>query len=313
MPMSLLLEPEQRDTAPAICAAALWAKQHHTAGCLLAIMPADHHIEPQAQFETTLYHARQAAQGNRIVTIAIPPTRPATEYGYLELRDGAGHHQPVSHFMEKPDVSTAIQYLGKGNMFWNAGLFVAETGTLLGSFQTHEPDMLEACTRAIGTAERNVTRLKGEAFASARKTSFDYAIMERHQTVAAVHATFHWQDLGTWDAVHGASRQDTAGNFISGPGVCLMSKSSLVRCRDCEIVAQDCADLVAVENAGFVLVAEMANTQRARDLASGETHVLDRGHSCTLIPQWCGGRISVTNCGEDSKLLVVHDCRVNSG
>ena len=306
IPVSILLEPQARDTAPAICAAMLLAQHLHGDDVLLVVMPADHFVEDTAGFAVTIEQACSVAIGNGIVTIAVPPLRAATEYGYLRLAEqtfNAGFHE-VQAFIEKPEASMA-NHLLQGPNFWNAGIFVTQAAVLLQAYKDHAPDILQCCAQAMGQGD--VCQLETLAFAAARKISFDYAIMEKYPAVRAVKASFDWQDLGNWAAIHAISPQDENGNSEIGEVHCEDSTAVYLRSKDSRLKACHCRDLIAVEDNGSMLVMPLSMAASMREPASGRAIILASGEQLQLQLPWCGGTLYVENCGRNSLNLSVHN------
>ncbi len=287
----LILEPEPRDTAAAVCIAALRAKRLQGAATCLCIMPADHHIADREGFARTIAKATAAAKLGRIVTVAIPPTRPATEFGYLNLASaGDGFHE-VQTFIEKPDAARASE-LTDGPNFWNAGIFVARADVLLSAFKDLAPDILECCSAALAGS-----MIHPDKFAFTRKISFDYAIMEKHAAVAAVRAEFDWQDLGNWSAVHAASSQDHHGNAGFGNAYICKSRQCYVRAANLGIAVDSCSDLLAMEHNGLALVAQLSASANMRTADSLPRQILVEGETIEFNIPWCGGKVEIRNVG----------------
>jgi mannose-1-phosphate guanylyltransferase / mannose-6-phosphate isomerase len=297
----LLLEPEPRDTAPAVCAAALWAKCVHGGDVILCLMPADHYISGTSAFADTIGQAARAAAGDHIITIAIPPTRAATEFGYLCLDQGVDGFHEVQAFIEKPAAARAMELIAGPN-YWNAGLFVAKASTLIKACAELAPDILACCEAALhgGSPVLNQT-----AFAAARKISFDYAVMERYGRVGAVRATFDWQDLGTWAAVHGISPQDADGNTLAGNAACWNCRGSFLRSETLSLSAVGCLGLAAIEHDGRLLLLPLQLSGALRNAEQLPRRILAPGATMTLKLAACSGAIVVSNPGELAVSIVL--------
>ncbi len=296
----VLLEPVQRDTGPAICAAALRAQQLHGDDVILAIMPADHLVRNVAGFSDSLQRAVLAAQAGVIVTIAIPPSRAATEFGYLSLRDSDGGFSEVLAFIEKPDAARAAVLVESGH-HWNGGIFVARVITLLDAFSAYAPDILNCCQRAM-----RGDRLDAQVFDSARKISFDFVVMEKHSAVAAVKAVFDWEDLGNWQAVHAASRLDGQRNSVMGATTLAGCKDTLIRPGKVRVRVENCCDLavVAHENNVLIMRKQLAAGLRLHDALPGfKLLALQSRH---LPIPWCAGTMDIWNeTGEDLRCVAL--------
>jgi mannose-1-phosphate guanylyltransferase/mannose-6-phosphate isomerase len=287
--VDLLLEPVQRDTAPAVCAAALRAQQLHGDDVTVAIMPADHLVRDTRGFANTMRRAVQVAQTGVIVTIAIPASRAATEFGYLSLQDSRDGFSEVLQFIEKPDAARAAMLIASGH-HWNGGIFVARADALLGAFAEHAPDILESCKPATGGE-----LLDEQAFASARKISFDFAVMEKHGAVAAVKAAFDWEDLGNWQAVHAASHHDAKGNTVTGDASLKDCSDTYVRAGSVRIQSNSCSDLAVIAHEENVLIMRKQLAAGLRNHDALPAFTLPALQSAHLPIPWCGGTIDIEN------------------
>lgn len=199
-----LLEPEGRDTAPAICAAALLVERMYGVDATMLVLPADHFIADEVAFANAVASGAELAALGLLVTFAMQPTHPATGYGYLKLGDvidEAKQQFKLSAFIEKPDQGTAQKFLGRGGYAWNSGMFMFKSATLLESFALWQPEILKSCKSALPNETSSTHVLNQKAFSQAPPISIDYAIMEKATNTATVVADFGWSDVGDWQAV----------------------------------------------------------------------------------------------------------------
>ncbi len=261
---NLLLEPDRRGTAVAIAYGAAVIKSR-LGEALLAVMPADHHIYPAAAFRRTLSAGLRLAardqEGGMLVIIGVPPSRPDTGYGYLEIGqqlDGQGFK--VRKFVEKPAAPLARTMVRSGRFLWNAGMFLMSTATLENELRRHCPRLLAAMPKLIGQQpgwERVYQRLDFD--------SFDYEVMEKSANVAAVRAAFKWNDVGSWDGLW-QSLRDGSGNALSGNVVAMDSKQVLARGDQRLMVLLGVEDLIVVDTPDALLVANRARTQEVKQV-----------------------------------------------
>jgi len=266
-----LIEPEGRNTAPAILAGAL--ELHARApGALMLVAPSDHVIPDAAAFRDAVRAAVPAAEAGQIVTFGIRPDRPETGYGWLALSeapasDFAPVPQPLRGFVEKPDAATAQGLLDGGLHLWNAGIFLFSTDAILAAFETHQPEIMAAVMRAVDRAARDLhfLRLDPEAWAECADISIDYAVMEKAENLTVVPYGRAWSDLGGWDAVWRESGPDDAGIVTSGPATAIDCTGSLLRAEDEQqaLVGIGLKDIIAVAMPDAVLV---AHKDRAQDV-----------------------------------------------
>lgn len=269
--VTILVEPEARDSAPAVAAAAAYVQGQDPDGVVL-MLAADHHIaEPEIFGEAAVIAAR-AAESDLIVTFGVRPTSPATGFGYIRPGDALldGSVNAVAAFVEKPDRETAERYVLEGYL-WNSGNFAFKAATLMGEFEAFEPtvaDAAKACAAAL-TLEAGVGRLDREAFGQAKKISLDYAVMERTQKAAVAPAAFAWSDLGAWDAIWEASIRDHDGNAHDGDVDLHGATNVLVRTTGPYVGVIGVSDIVVVVEADAVLVCHRKDSQAVKTLVDG--------------------------------------------
>ncbi|MDZ7709420.1 MAG: mannose-1-phosphate guanylyltransferase/mannose-6-phosphate isomerase [Roseovarius sp.] len=266
-----LIEPEGRNTAPAILAGVL-DLDARAPGALMLVAPSDHVIPDAETFRAAVMAAVPAAEAGRIVTFGIRPDRPETGYGWLSLGAAPGDGcapvpQSLEGFVEKPDAATAQDLLAGGMHLWNAGIFLFSTDTILAAFETYQPAMLAAVTRAHEEAERDLhfLRLAPGPWAECEEISIDYAVMEKADNLTVMPYGGAWSDLGGWDAVWRESGPDAAGVVTSGPATAIDCADTLLRAEDEQqaLVGIGLEDIIAVAMPDAVLV---AHKDRAQDV-----------------------------------------------
>ena len=263
----ILLEPERRDSGPAIAAGAVFA-QRRDGDVLVAALAADHVIDDAAAFAAVCAAAAPAAAAGRIVTFGVRPTRPATEYGYI--RAGAalgGDLFEVERFVEKPDAATAQAYVAEGYL-WNSGNFLFRAELLLAEYRRFEPDSAAAVEQAIATAGRDLgfVTLDAQALGPAVAKSIDYAVMERTGHIAVMPVSYGWSDVGSWHAVWELSKRDAAQNAAQGPAF-FMDASGCYAVTEKQLVAlHGVENLVVIATADAVLVAPRERADALRHL-----------------------------------------------
>lgn len=253
----LLVEPEGRDSAPAMAAAAEWIFRRDPAGVALFVA-SDHHIPDAEGFRAAVREGVLAAEAGRIVTFGVKPTEPSSAYGYIQpLRAGLS---PVRRFVEKPDRTRAAEYVAAGYL-WNSGNFVARADVLLEELDAYAPEVARAARAALPAGD--ATRIELDpAFAAAPRISIDYAVMEKSGRVSVLPVGFGWSDLGAWDAVAatgGASR----GLWIGGDG----DGANLVRAAEGMVIATaGVSDLAIIAEPDAVLVCHLSRSQEVKGL-----------------------------------------------
>lgn len=270
---TILLEPEARNTAPAILCAALHLEAQAGAEAIMAVAPSDHVIRDVEAFRAAILAGAEAARGGSLVTLGIRPDRAETGYGYLEL-SGVDDLQsasavPVAQFVEKPDAQRAAEMLASGRFLWNAGIFVFRVADLVAAFEAHAPAMLAPCRAAVAEAEPDLgfLRLAPGPFAECPEDSIDYAIMERAETVATVPVDCGWSDLGAWDAVGREMTVDADGVATHGDVTALGCSDSILRSEEDgpRLVGVNLDRIAVVAMRDAVLVADKDNLQQVKD------------------------------------------------
>lgn len=279
-PGAILGEPCKRDTAPCIGLAAMHLVRDDP-DALMAVMPSDHVISPQDAFQDAIAGAARlvAKAHGRIVTFGIQPTYPAETFGYIErgqpLADDDALIGPtplrafrVQQFREKPKAAVAQQYLAAGNFYWNSGIFLWHARTILDALETYQPEMYErlaAIEAAAGTPDYQAT-LERE-FAAIRGVSIDYAVMEHARDVLVIEAPFHWDDVGSWQAMSRLQGADEAGNTVQARHIGVDTRGCIVRgTGEHLIVTLGVEDVIVVHTPDATLVANKRDEESIRQL-----------------------------------------------
>jgi len=267
-PGAILIEPEGRNTAPAVLAAALHLLQSDPEALML-VAPSDHVVPDATAFRTAVKAGEAAARDGQLVTFGIKPTHAETGYGYLELDGDAGDFSPraigLKRFVEKPDVQTAEQMLAAGTFLWNAGIFLFSVQTIVAAFKAHAPELMTPVQAAVdqGQPDLGFLRLDPAAWSGAEDISFDYAVMERADNLTVVPFAAGWSDLGGWDAVWREAEPDADGVVTSINATAIDCENSLLRSEDdaLELVGIGLKDIIAVAMPDAVLVADVSRAQ----------------------------------------------------
>lgn len=255
-----ILEPVGRNTAPAIAIAAMAADPEE----ILLVVPSDHLIEKQADYEVALKKAEAFAQEGKLVTFGIKPNHAETGYGYIEANEF-----DVKSFKEKPDQTTAQKYVDAGNYFWNSGMFCFKAKTFLAELKQHAPDIFESSLKTFDHARKDqVLRLQMEDMKSIRSESIDYAVMEKSSNVKVIPADIGWSDLGSFDSLYEALPKDKDGNTKSENVIHLGSKNNLVINQNRLISTIDVEDLMIVDTADAIVIAKKGSTQKVKELVA---------------------------------------------
>lgn len=265
-----LIEPEARNTAPAILAAALLLDQIEP-GALMIVAASDHVIPQDAQFRAAVLAAVPTAQSGQIVTFGIKPDRAETGYGWLELSqptaDFAPVAQPLRRFVEKPDLARAQAMLADGRHAWNAGIFLVSTTDLIAAFAAFAPQILQGVRASVAAIQHDLgfARLGAADWAALPDLSIDYAVMEKAPNLSVMPYNGAWSDLGGWEAVWRDSAPDAKGVVTRGNALAIDCTNSLLRSEagSLQLVGIGLDNIVAVAMPDAVLI---TTKDRAQDV-----------------------------------------------
>ncbi|QUS35122.1 mannose-1-phosphate guanylyltransferase/mannose-6-phosphate isomerase [Falsirhodobacter algicola] len=267
-PDAILIEPDARNTAAPVLAAALHLAARDPDAVML-VSPSDHVVEDAERFAAAIRAGLEAVAEGRIVTFGIAPDRAETGYGWLELPSPPGDAAlPLTRFVEKPDRATARAMLEEGRFLWNAGIFLARAADLLEAYRRHAPALVPPVAEALegGSADLGFFRLAPGQWAQAEAISIDYAVMEKAANLSVVPFRGGWSDLGGWDAVWRAGQADAAGVVTFGPATAIDSRDTLLRSEHegQRIVGIGLEGMIAVAMPDAVLIAPMDRAQDVR-------------------------------------------------
>jgi len=264
-PEQILLEPEARNTAPAIGWSVRSMPEEARRG-VVAVLPADHRVGDPAAFRETLERAGQVVErGDQVMTLGVVPNRAETGYGYLELEPGEGPDgvRRVRRFVEKPAAETAHQFVASGNYLWNAGIFVFRGSTLLAILERLQPEL----ARGLEAVAASPDRLR-ELYAQLPKDSIDYAVMEKLAGIATLPLDCGWSDLGSWEALDEVLPKDPQGNTGRGDRLAVDSRGNLLFADSGTIAVLGVEDLVVVRTGDAVLVCPKSRSQEIKQLVA---------------------------------------------
>ena len=277
---AIILEPVGRNTAPAVAVAALCALEANADATLL-VLAADHLIVDVAAFRDAVTTALPLAEQGKLVTFGIVPTRPDTGYGYIRRGPALnGTVYAIDTFVEKPDAPTASSYVDSGEYYWNSGMFLMRADVYLRELEEHAPEILAASRAALAAAlgDLEFVRLNAEAFAASPSDSIDYAVMEHTREGVVVGLDCGWSDVGAWSALWEVGKRDGDGNVLSGDVLVYDCHNSYIRSDSRLVAATGVDDLVVVETADAVLVADKTRVEEVKALV-GQLKMQDRSEA----------------------------------
>jgi len=268
---NLILEPVGRNTAPAIGLAAARIEMIDS-GAVMVVLSADHLVTPKEDFLKAVDAAVGVAETGRLVTFGITPGRPATEYGYIEVKEtyetsGGLPVYEVVQFTEKPDESTARRFIESGRYFWNSGMFAFKTSEILASIERYMPQLYASLVRiqdASGTKEEeDVTRRE---FGGMESVSIDYGIMEKSGSIACITPEFMWDDVGSWGSLDRYRQHDAMENVVEGDVMLVDSRGNIVLGEEGSVITLiGVEDLVVVKEENRILVCHKDHDQKIKE------------------------------------------------
>jgi mannose-1-phosphate guanylyltransferase len=267
---NIVLEPAGRNTAPAVCLAAL----HATAAAadpLLLILAADHMIKDTAAFQSAVQKAVPLAESGALVTFGIVAKRPETGYGYIRRGASVGEGAfKVAAFVEKPALHVAEQYVASGNYDWNSGMFLFRASRYLAELQVHRPDILAACQKAMAApqVDMDFVRVDAEAFKACADESIDYAVMEKTDAAVVVPMDAGWSDVGAFAALWEVLPHDAAGNVHRGDVLAHDSQNNLIFAENALVATVGLRDHVVVQTKDAVLVAPRERASEVKQIVA---------------------------------------------
>ncbi len=272
-PLSIILEPEGRNTAPAITIAALKALEEFDDPILL-VLSADHQIKNIKNFKFAIDKSVNSLKNESICIFGVIPSYPATGYGYIEsfkeLEINESNPIKVSKFIEKPNLETATKLIKDKKYSWNSGMFVFKAKTILNEIKAFKPNILENCKECLNKSSKDLDflRLNKDIFLRCQDISIDLAVLENTKKAFVYPLFCGWDDIGSWESLWNISKKDLDGNSIKGEVIINKSSNCLVRSEDRLIVGLGLKDLVIIETKDAVLVADKVSSQDIKKIVS---------------------------------------------
>ncbi len=270
---NFVLEPEGRNTAPAIALVALELVRRDPDAIML-VLPADHIVKGQRDFDAAVSLAANLASQGLLVTFGIQPIRPETGYGYIKpnrktilATRGKLKGHPVARFVEKPNEAKAAQYLKAGDYYWNSGMFVWRAATILDEIRRHQAVLYRGIEHIGRLMQQGASRSAiDDEYRKLPSVSIDTGVMEKSTKAAMVPVSFQWSDVGSWGSLDEVASKDKAGNVVVGRVVDLGSKHSIIY-GDRRVVATiGLTDMVVVDTPDATLVCPKSRAQDVKQL-----------------------------------------------
>lgn len=300
---SFILEPYGRNTAAAVASAAIYVCDTYGDDAIVLVLAADHLITEQTAFADAVSRAIELAKTGRLVTFGIKPNTPETGYGYIEAKGS-----DVLRFVEKPTLDRAKEYLESGRFFWNSGMFCFKASTMIAEMEIHCPEVLAATKSCINRSDLIQNKkikhidLDAETFNQVPDISVDYAVMERSENVSVVPCDIGWSDIGSWSAMSDLHQPDKNGNTVQGHAILHDTTNCYVTSEERVIGTVGVDNLVIVDTADALLVANKNNSQDVKVIFNKlkkNNHGAYKHHRTVYCP-W--GRYTLLEIGERFKI-----------
>jgi mannose-1-phosphate guanylyltransferase/mannose-6-phosphate isomerase len=282
-PATIILEPQGRNTAPALTLAALYLVARDPEA-IMVVMPADHVMTEPQHFVEAVRLGSVSAQSGSLVTFGVLPDSPETGYGYIkrdgELEGGAAY--TVAHFVEKPDLQTAVGYIEAGDYYWNSGIFLMRADRWLEEIGKQRADILDCCRQALEQCaqDSDFLRVNKPAFVACPSDSIDYAVMEKTDRAVVVPLSAGWSDVGAWSALWNVCPRDADGNVIQGDVIVQDTRNAFLVSQHRCLAVVGLENVIVVETADAVLVADKDKSQDVKEIVKRLKETDRNEHKC---------------------------------
>lgn len=273
---NIVAEPFGRNTAPCIALAATVINSRENGNSeIMAILPADHLVNDVPKFQAVLMTAaKYASETETLVTLGIKPTYPETGYGYIQRTDRLLETDnqkiyPVKTFAEKPNIETAARFLESGDFYWNGGIFVWSTKTILREFEDQMVELHDVLPQIAEKVDKDgFDEAVLKVYSATKAISIDYAIMENAENVSVIEADFEWNDVGSWEAVFNLSEKNNKNNAVhSRYSVEIESHNNYFYSKNKKLIAAvDINDMILVETDDAILICRKSSSQRVKEI-----------------------------------------------
>ena len=265
---SIILEPNGKNTAPAVTLAALKFSNSKEDPILL-VLSTDHLIQSNSAFHRAIEIGKTLAEQEKLVTFGIKPTTPETGYGYIEIiKSNSKKYHNIKSFIEKPSLDRAKSYIHSNNYYWNSGIFMFKASVYLKELDKFEPEILTACNESFNNsyADLDFLRLNGEEFNKCPEKSIDYAVMENTSNGVVVKLDTQWKDLGSWSTLWDYKTKDSNGNVTEGDVILEAVNDTYAVSSNRLITALGVSGLVIIDTPDAMLIADKKNVRNIKNI-----------------------------------------------
>ena len=276
-PLDILLEPEGRNTTPAIAISALRALdlfKDKNIDPILLILSSDHQIKDINKFQLAIKNSIDMALKDNLIIFGVPPLYPATGYGYIKSKTQIDPNEysaiEVDSFIEKPDEKTAREFIKDKKYSWNSGMFVFKATSILNEIKSFAPEILKNCEECLNKSKRDLDflRMDRNSFINCNSISIDISVFEKTKKAFVIPLRCGWDDVGSWDSIWKMSSKDENGNFLKGRVIAQDTKDSMVRSEDKLVVSIGLENVAIIETRDAVLVTNKKFSQNVKDIVA---------------------------------------------
>ena len=270
-PLSILLEPFGKNTAPAISLAALKSIEEENDPILL-ILSSDHEIKNEKRFCQVINRGIEYALKNKLITFGVLPSSPETGYGYIKaknpFKNGEIHGEKIESFFEKPNLETAKIFIKDKSFTWNSGIFMFKAKKILKEINKYSPEILNCCRESISKSIKDLEfqRLDNKSFSKCPNESIDVSVMEKTSEGIVLPLDAEWSDIGSWQAVWEISKKNNQGNFTQGKVFVEDTKDCYLRSENRLLVGIGLENLIIVETKDAILISDKNKTQNVKEI-----------------------------------------------
>ena len=272
-PLTIMLEPARRNTAPAIAIAALKSLELYEDPILL-ILSSDHDIKNIKEFTSSIQNSLIIANKGNLAIFGVKPTFPSTGYGYIKSIDELDYKNykasKVEKFLEKPDIIAAKEIVENKKYTWNSGMFVFKARTILSELKKFAPEINKYCEKCLYESKKDLDflRLNKNYFTKCSDISIDYAVLEKTDKAYVLPLNCGWNDIGSWESLWGIEKKDSEGNAVKGNVLVEGTKDSLIRSEEKLVVSIGLKNIILIETRDAVLVADKKDSQKIKGIVS---------------------------------------------
>ena len=265
----IIIEPESRNTAPAVALGAHFSSMSNEDDCYLLILAADHAIGQEEEFNNAIMRATYLAEKDKIITFGITPSSAHTGYGYIEkgkdIKDASAFN--VLKFVEKPNKELAETYLKSKNYLWNSGMFVSRTSTLLNELELNSKDIYEYTKNSFlpVNSETGFIEINKDIFSQCKNESLDFAVMEKSDNLLVQPLLLDWSDLGSWNSLREVEGKDAYGNVIKGDVHISDSNDCYIKSEGRFISALGLKDITIIDTKDALLVSSNDKSENIKE------------------------------------------------